>query len=276
METKEKEDIRFFSLLSDTTFKFLFKKDKVRGIFERIIKYYIGVDLEGYTFIDNELNTGNMLKDYRLDSILVSPDKKHIINIEMNKENSNYVLLKNRTYIHRIAGNLLKANEDYSKIKDYHIEQVNFNNFYCNENKDVEINTYKLTDSKYNLTIENFKIHNIFIPKLSESCYNEVNKFMRLFCCENYEEMRKIASNDKEMNLLVDEIEKLNKEQYFGALYNIEEEKDLLIRSAKSEGLEEGIKENTIEVVKKMKEKNYSNEEISSITGLTKEEIDKI
>ena len=75
----------------------------------------------------------------------------------MNKENSNYVLLKNRTYIHRIAGNLLKANEDYSKIKDYHIEQVNFNNFYCNENKDVEINTYKLTDSKYNLTIENFE-----------------------------------------------------------------------------------------------------------------------
>lgn len=74
----------------------------------------------------------------------------------------------------------------------------------------------------------------------------------------------------------MDEIEKLNKEQYFGALYNIEEEKDLLIRSAKSEGLEEGIKENTIEVVKKMKEKNYSNEEISSITGLTIEEINKI
>lgn len=67
--------------------------------------------------------------------------------------------------------------------------------------------------------------------------------------------MREVASNDKEMNLLVDEIEKLNKEQYFGALYNIEEEKDLLIRSAKSEGLEQGIKENTIEVVKKMKEK---------------------
>lgn len=46
METKGKEYIRFFSLLSDTTFKFLFKKDKVRGIFERIIKYYIGVDLD--------------------------------------------------------------------------------------------------------------------------------------------------------------------------------------------------------------------------------------
>ena len=296
----ETNNNKFYSLVNDTTFKFLFKKEKTRKIFERIIKYYTDIDLEGYTFIDDELNTGDNLKDYRLDSILVSEDKKHIVNIEMNKEDSNYVLLKNRTYLHRIAGNLLKQNEDYSKIKDYYIEQVNFNNFYCKEEKRVEVNTYKLTDNKYNLTIENFKIHNIFIPKVSEACYNEVNKFMKLFNCKSYKEMREIAGSDEEMKILVDEIEKLNKEKFFGALYNVEEEKDLLVRSAKSEGLQEGINigkeeginigkeegisigkekgalNKSIEIAKKMKKENLDIEFISRMTNLSKEQIEKL
>ena len=110
------------------------------------------------------------------------------VNTRMNAESDNYILIKNRTYLHRIAGNLLKENEDYSKIKDYYIEQINFNNFYCKDNSEVEVNTYKLTESKYNLTIENFKIHNIYISGPSRLCYNEVNKFMKLFPLRSYEE----------------------------------------------------------------------------------------
>ena len=280
--TEEKK--KFYSLLSDTTFKYLFKNEKVRPMLEKVIKYYTDVDLKGYEFIDNELNSGDELKDYRLDSILVSPDKKHIVNVEMNKESSNYILLKNRTYLHRIAGNLLKENEDYSKIKDYFVEQINFNNFYCSENKDVEVNTYRLSDSKYNLTIENFKIHNIYISKASKICYNEVNKFMKLFTCKSYEEMRKIALDDKEMNLIVDEIERLNKEKYYGALYNIHEEQELLERSARSEGIEEGIKKGIgqgarlakLEAAKNFKKNGVDIEIIAKSTGLTIEEIENL
>ena len=276
----KEEKKKFYSLLSDTTFKYLFKNEKVRPMLEKVIKYYTDVDLKGYEFIDNELNSGDELKDYRLDSILISPDKKHIVNVEMNKESSNYILLKNRTYLHRIAGNLLKENEDYSKIKDYFVEQINFNNFYCSENKDVEVNTYKLSDSKYNLTIENFKIHNIYISKASEVCYNEINKFMKLFTCRSYEEMRKIALDDKEMNLIVDEIERLNKEKYYGALYNIHEEQELLERSARSEGKEEGFIEGAhlakLEDAKNFKKNGVDIEIIAKSTGLTIEEINKL
>ena len=276
----KEEKKKFYSLLSDTTFKYLFKNEKVRPMLEKVIKYYTDVDLKGYEFIDNELNSGDELKDYRLDSILVSPDKKHIVNVEMNKESSNYILLKNRTYLHRIAGNLLKENEDYSKIKDYFVEQINFNNFYCSENKDVEVNTYRLSDNKHNLTIENFKIHNIYISKASEVCYNEINKFMKLFTCKSYEEMRKIALDDKEMNLIVDEIERLNKEKYYGALYNIHEEQELLERSARSEGKEEGFIEGAhlakLEDAKNFKKNGVDIEIIAKSTGLTIEEINKL
>ena len=198
----------------------------------------------------------------------------------MNAESGNYILTKNRTYLHRIAGNLLKENEDYSKIKDYFIEQINFNNFYCKDNLEVEVNTYKLTDSKYNLTIENFKIHNIYITRASKLCYNEVNKFMKLFPLKSYEEMRQVAGNDKEMNLLVDNIEKLNKEKYYGALYNIEADRKSSELAAKSEGREEGYqegkKEKALEAATILKVNGVDKELIVKSTGLTSEEVEKL
>ena len=50
--TEEKK--KFYSLLSDTTFKYLFKNEKVRPMLEKVIKYYTDVDLKGYEFIDND------------------------------------------------------------------------------------------------------------------------------------------------------------------------------------------------------------------------------
>lgn len=278
--------------MNDTTFKYLFKNENTRNIFERLIRNYVGIDLSEYEFIDNELNSGGVIKDFRLDTILVSKDKKHIVNIEMNKEGKEYTLGRNRTYLHRIAGNILKKKEDYTGINEYIIEQVNFNNFYAKENKDIEVNTYRLTDIENKLTIENFKIHNIYIPKAEKVCYNEENEVIKLFTCESYEEMRKIAKDNEEMNMLVSEIERLNKDEYFGALYNIEEEQKLLESSARSighkEGLEEGIElgmkkgikeghdQGIIETAKKLKNESIPIETIMKCTNLNKKEIEKL
>ena len=269
--------------MNDTTFKYLFKNDSTRKIFERLIRNYVGIDLSEYEFIDNELNSGGVIKDFRLDTILVSKDKKHIVNIEMNKEGKEYTLGRNRTYLHRIAGNILKKKEDYTGINEYIIEQVNFNNFYAKENKDIEVNTYRLTDIENKLTIENFKIHNIYIPKAEKVCYNEENEVIKLFTCESYEEMRKIAKDNEEMNMLVSEIERLNKDEY-----NIEEEQKLLESSARSighkEGLEEGIElgmkkghdQGIIETAKKLKNESIPIETIMKCTNLNKKEIEKL
>ena len=56
---------RFIPLLSDTAAKFLIKDENYRWFYEEIIKYKTGINLEGYKLIDNELNTGNKVKDYR-------------------------------------------------------------------------------------------------------------------------------------------------------------------------------------------------------------------
>mgnify|MGYP005783974743 CR=1 FL=1 len=46
-------------------------------------KYTTGIDIRGYKLLDNELNSGNRIKDYRLDILLEK--ENHLISIEMNQ-----------------------------------------------------------------------------------------------------------------------------------------------------------------------------------------------
>ena len=56
----------------------------------------------------------------------------------------------------------------------------------------------------------------------------------------------------------------------------IERENQMYIDIGRKEGIKEGIKEKSIEIARKLLNKNASKEEISEITELNKKEIDKL
>ena len=281
-----KNNNKFFYLASDTVFKYLFKNPNTRGFFEKLIKYYTGLDISDFKFIDNELNSGNIYVDYKLDSILTNSDESIILNIEMNRKYEDYTDVRNRRYLHTIAG----TSKDSKKYSDEKIViQLNFNCYLSRDDENICTNTYMLKDTDNDLVIEDFKIHNIFIPKEIEVCYNsDIKNKLKLFLCNSYLEMRDIAKEDKELKTIVDEIERLNKDKYFGALYNIEEEQKRLEASAESSGYKRGIQEghdigiqegsaSTREkIAKSLLEENIAINIISKTTGLTENEIENL
>ena len=307
-------ETQFYSLISDTTFKFLWRSEVGRKYYERIIQYYFNIDLSNYQMRENELPSGGILKDYRLDAVLVSSDGKHIINIEMNRQD-NFTLNRNQIYLHRIFGNVGSKDSSYKDLSEYQVEQINFNNFYF-QDKNVCCNMLMLMDEVNKIHIENFKIHNIYIPACQKMSYNKVSKEIQLLTAKSLKEMRKIAGEDKELKRLVDEVEKLNRDEYFGALYNIEEEnerwkltyeqigydkgvaagleegktlgieegknlgieegKTLGIEEGKNLGIEEGKTLGMKEVAKNLYNQNIDISVIVQATGLTEEEIHKL
>ena len=160
---KEKKEKEFFTLLSDTTFKRMFKDEDSRFFFEKIIKYYFKIDLEGYELYDNEINSGAFARDYRLD-ILLKKDRDFII-VEMNKDVSERVLIKNRMYLYLIAGGGLEKGEDFVKMKT---ALINFNNSLYKIKPDAINIDYTLRDEKYNGVIDDIKIHNIYLESLKK------------------------------------------------------------------------------------------------------------
>ena len=95
---------------------------------------------------------------------------------------------------------------------------------------------------------------------------------LKLFQAKTLEEAREIAGNNKEMNIVVDEIEKLNQDKYYGALYSDKESREYDEWYFRNEGIQEGI----LLTAKKMLEDNLDIEKISLYTGLSKEVINSI
>ena len=82
--------------------------------------------------------------------------------------------------------------------------------------------------------------------------------------------------SDKHMAKLKNEAIKVNNDDEIVKLLSEEDEERLYINTMKAWGKEEGIKEKTIEMVKKMFKENASIDFISRVSGLSKEEIEKI
>ena len=140
---------KYISLLSDTTFKYLFKKEEYRFFFEEVIKYTTGIDIRGYKLLDNELNSGNRIKDYRLDILLEK--ENHLISIEMNQYVYPYINIKNETYLYRLAGSGYLESDQY---KRKYVTQINFNN---SRSSYAGVIDYELQNREYNLVIEGIK-----------------------------------------------------------------------------------------------------------------------
>ena len=64
-----------------------------------IIKEKFNLDLEGFKLRDNELNTGNIIKDYRMDLILEKDNT--VVIIEMNQDYYDFLQVKNYSYLYR-------------------------------------------------------------------------------------------------------------------------------------------------------------------------------
>ena len=286
MKKEEKKEKEFFTLLSDTTFKRMFKDEDSRFFFEKIIKYYFKIDLEGYELYDNEINSGGFARDYRLD-VLLKKDRDFII-VEMNKDVSERVLIKNRMYLYLIASGGLEKGEDFVKMKTV---LINFNNSLYKTNHDAINVDYTLRNEKYNDVIDDIKIHNIYLESLKNVRYNGSNEeetFAAMMIASSYEEMREIANGNEEALYIVDKLERLNEDDKFRTEYNVELVRRKEINSArldgyddgydagKAEGLEEGAKAEKIEIAKNLLKDGIPIEVVSKNTGLSIEELEKL
>ena len=153
---EEKKEKKFISLLSDTTFKHLFKIEDYKEFFNVIIKSIIDMDINDFKLYDAELNSGNEKRDYRLDLLLVSDLVDIVISIEMNQFPSEEAKYKNRLYVYALLAKSLNSGED---IKKKQVIQINFNK---EKHPYVSKASYSVMDLNTHKEIKDFKIHEVY------------------------------------------------------------------------------------------------------------------
>lgn len=263
---------KFISLSSDTTIKYLWKKETTRLWLNEIILDKTGINLLNFKMIDNELNSGSRLKDYRLD-LAFSNEQDNVI-IEVNNKYSLSSEVKGRRYLFRKAGNSFDSGEKYT---ENNTTLIMLNNYYKKGFEECEMATYTLDSKELNDTLNDIKIIEIFLPKYYDMCYhdsNKINKRLALFNARSYDEMRKLAS--KEDLYIIEELERLGMNNKFIDEYDAELVNKTLMESLKEEGKIEGKEEEKIEIAKNLLLKNIDINTILDCTGLTIDQIDSI
>lgn len=273
-------ELEFVLLVSDTTFKYLYKNIKTRKWIDDIIRKKFSLDLSNYELVDSESNTGNSVKDYRMD-IKLRNGKETII-IEMNNDYYEFLQAKNYQYLFREAGSMYDVGEDYGDKKT---RLILFNNFKNKKLPEIKTGNFIFEDPLNHITIDDIESYEIYLPNFKKICYDsdEVDVSLSLFSATSFDEMRELTQNPKDIEV-IKELERLAMDEEFKIHYDQEAVRKKTENSIRKEsyekglvqGIEQGIEQKNMEIVKNMLKKNIDIKTISECTGLPVEDINNL
>ena len=254
-------------------------KDFLEGILHRTITNII---------VRNDVSLDKIHADnklMRLD-ILAEVDGKEVINIEMQNKNEYNVEERSQVYASGIMYNALRVGEEYVQApKTIVIWILGFNQF--KDGTYHEIARIK-RDFNNECSSQKLEYHYIQLPKFLEQVEEIKTKeeqwLAYLTCSLNNDELKELFKMNRsieEINRIVDIV--MTDDDVWDALNtrilarNLDQlMKEKAFKDGEESGKEIGEKENKLQVAKKMLEEKLSIELIMKVTGLTREEVEKL
>ena len=246
-------------------------------------------------FIPIELNARRKKRYKRVDLLLEAGKRK--INLELNSTYSEADKIRNMNYYFSFCSQYTIAGEKYDIESEFIHISLNYN-----VRKDTPlIKCYTIYDKSHEEELDpRFKYYEINVEKFAKLWYdNDIESVMKapiltMIGIKDEEELEKYSKkmNNAIIKESVDNLKRLNSDAAF--VYGLTPEEDeMLVRNTrdelvrrealaegkakgKNEGLAEGKAEGKAEIAINLLKKSYPVDEIVEITGLTKEEIEKL
>ena len=278
---------KFYTCKYDRAFKEVFGKEENKDILKKLLEEILQVEIERIEYLNLERNVDNVkVKRKHLDLYLETNIGK--IQVEVNTTNSKYVKPRNMSYLCDIYSHHTLVGQEYDQ--DTLIIQININ---YGQQDEKYIREYRLRDESGKEYIKNFIIYEINMEKYMKLWYNknekelEKSKYIVMLNLEK-EELEKLSKKDKVVIKYMKELERVNENPKFREYMSAEEDNKKIENSLKrewmeeglAEGIKEGIKEGSykrnIEIAKSLLKNKVDIEIITSSTGLSIEELEKL
>ena len=199
----------------------------------------------------------------------------------MNNYYNDNVKIRNFSYIANQYSNDYKVGSKLQEAVFYY--QININKKCDYE----ELSDEYYVQSNKRKYIKNLKIIEYNMEKILCECYNgDVSDKLYLYLSmiiANSEERKEIIKNngDEVMEDFSEKLMNMSEEEYYKGWMSVEEDNAYMDKLearefGKEEGIEIGKEKANLSIAKKMLEKNMSIDEISELTGLSIEEIEKL
>ena len=284
-----RKSIKKYKVKNDIIFSYVFShKDILKSFLENVIDTKIeSLEVENQFKLDRS-NFTDKLCVLDIKAII---NKDTFIDVEMqNKVHQSY-LKRIYLYFGSITKSQIRKGMDYSKLKDAIIINI------LNENMFDDIKQYHTIwrlyeeNNKEHSPLDSLQVHFIELEKFRNSnpdLKNKLNQWLTFIDTENEKWVESVMEENekiKEAYDLKEEFTADNETEEFLYKYEIwKMDQKEFIKEAREEGEKSGLEKgeklgeqkNQIKVVKAMLKKNMDINEISEITGLSKEEIEKI
>ena len=246
-------------------------------------------------FIPIELNARRKKRYKRVDLLLEAGKRK--INLELNSTYNEEDKIRNMNYYFSFCSQYTIAGEKYDIESEFIHISLNYN-----VKKDTPlIKCYTIYEKSHEEELDpRFKYYEINVEKFAKFWYdNDIESvkkapILTMIGIKDEEELEKYSKkmNNAIIKESVDNLKRLNSDAAF--VYGLTPEEDeMLVRNTrdelvrrealaegkakgKNEGLAEGKAEGKAEIAINLLKKSYPVDEIVEITGLTKEEIEKL
>ena len=281
----------FYTCRNDRAFKEVFLNPNNSDLLKALLEFILKIKIDKLEIKKTELLSGNVnIKDKRADAIVHTGNKK--IEIEINSQNKDYLHTRSTAYICNIYQSNASVGDTYNEDTD--IIQVNLTWGLGRNNDEMKI--YKIMNEKGELYVKNFIIYEINMDYYDKIWYSkneeEIKKNQYMIMLDLDKKELKNMPKDKIVDKYITNVTIVNDDPEFQKYMSEEEDKKKIQNSLLSEAKEEGISQGytsgindgiskgenkkSIEIAKNMLKKNMSIEDISDITGLSIEEINKL
>ena len=277
----------FYTCRNDREFKEVFLNPNNSDLLKALLELILQIKIDKLEIKKTELLSGNVnIKDKRVDAIVHTGNKK--IEIEINSQNKNYLHTRSTAYICNIYQSNASVGDTYNEDTD--IIQVNLT-WGLGKNND-EMKIYKIMNEKGELYVKNFIIYEINMDYYDKIWYSknedEIKKNQYMIMLDLDKKELKSMPKDKIVDKYITNVTIVNDDPEFQKYMSEEEDKkkiqNSLLSEAKEEGISQGIEQGYTsgindgikQTAKSMLNKNMSIEDISDITGLSIEEINKL
>ena len=281
------EDMRFYAdPLSDIFFRYLFGSEQNKDI---LISFLNAVhedsgfpEIKDVTVLDPfNLKPSTTAKLSVLDVKAVDETGRHY-DIEVQIAGSETFKARSLYYWSKLYSDQLETGDRYKRLEPVvFIGVLNFVLFPESPREHLCFMAREKDEPEYVLS-DHFLMHFLEIPKLETDRFdNKLKKWLAFLKYEGKEaEKMKILLSDDDINKAHWEYEKFTRNDEMKELYDAHEkflhDKASWIGNAEEKGVKKGVKQNREDTVKRMKEKGLEIQLIEEITGLTKEEIEKL
>ncbi len=265
---------------NDYVFKRIFGHVGNEEITKDLLSAILGKEIT-YVELDNNPILEKDLSDSKVGilDIKAKIDKRIDVDIEMQIVDKNNMEDRLLYYWSSMYYNTVKSGEDYLKSRKVIIILISNYNLKSTENIDSYILKWRILNDK-NV--------NISLTDKLEFCIIELPKFEKYKDKENNFQIEKwvnfirnpedetMDKNDEAIQKAKNVLKEISQDKYEREMAELRLKYIMEMKSQEQYGYEKGYEQNKIETARKMKAQKLDIDLIISITGLTKEEIEKI